>query len=40
MNLNIEKWKTFRLGDLIDKIYKSKAYNKTDLQTFDYYDAN
>ena len=40
MNLNIEKWKTFRLGDLIDEIYKSKAYNKTDLQTFDYYDAN
>ena len=40
MNLNIDKWKIFRLGDLIDEIYKSKAYNKTDLQTFDYYDKN
>lgn len=40
MNLSIDKWKTFRFGDLIDKIYKSKAYNKIDLQTFEYYDTN
>ena len=32
MNLNVEEWKEFRFGDLIDKPYKAKAFNKDDLE--------
>ncbi|MGM9849356.1 MAG: restriction endonuclease subunit S [Bacilli bacterium] len=39
MNLEIKKWERFRFGDIIDNIYKSKAYNRSDMQTFDYYDC-
>lgn len=31
MNLNIDKWKEFRFGDLITDIYKAKAINKDDI---------
>ena len=32
MNLNVGEWKEFRFGDLIDKPYKAKAFNKDDLE--------
>ena len=32
MNLNVDEWKEFRFGDLIDKPYKAKAFNKDDLE--------
>lgn len=31
MNLNIQDWKEFRVGDLISDIYKAKTINKDDL---------
>ena len=33
MNLDIGKWKPFKFGNLIEQIYKSKAYAKIDLTT-------
>lgn len=30
--LNVDEWKEFRFGDLIDKPYKAKAFNKDDLE--------
>lgn len=33
-DLNINKWKEFRFGDLISKIYKAKAIHKDDLTEF------
>lgn len=32
MNLDTDKWKEFRFGNLIDKPYKAKAFNKDDLK--------
>lgn len=32
MNLNVNDWKEFRFGNLIDKPYKAKAFNKDDLE--------
>ena len=37
MNLNKINYKEFRFGDIIDKIYKSKAYTKEDVEETDYY---
>ena len=32
MNLDIDKWKEFRFGNLINKPYKATAFNKDDLE--------
>ena len=31
MNLDIDNWKEFRFGDLVDSVEKARAYNKDDL---------
>ena len=35
MNLNLDSWKKFRFGDLIDSIYKAKSYSKEELDLCD-----
>ena len=35
LDLNINDWKEFLLGDIFEEIYKSEAYVKSDLTTFD-----
>lgn len=35
MNLNVESWKEFRLGDLFSKMYKAEAHVKGELECYD-----
>ena len=35
MNFNLDSWKKFRFGDLIDSIYKAKSYSKEELDLCD-----
>lgn len=40
MNLDIENWKEFRLGELFSEIYKAEAHVKSDLECFSSYNRN
>lgn len=35
MNLNVETWKEFRLGDLFSEMYKAEAHVKGELECYD-----
>lgn len=35
MNLNVESWKEFRLGDLFSEMYKAEAHVKGELECYD-----
>lgn len=35
MNLNVENWKEFRLGDLFSEMYKAEAHVKSELECFE-----
>ena len=35
MNLNVESWKEFRLGDLFSEVYKAEAHVKGELECYD-----
>ena len=35
MNLNVESWKEFRLGDLFSEMYKAEAHVKSELECYD-----
>lgn len=35
MNLNVESWKEFRLGDLLSEIYKAEAHVKGELECYN-----
>lgn len=35
MNLNVESWKEFRLGDLFSEIYKAEAHVKGELECYN-----
>lgn len=35
MNLNVERWKEFRLGDLFSEMYKAEAHVKGELECYD-----
>lgn len=35
MNLNVESWKEFRLGDLFSEIYKAEAHVKGELECYE-----
>ena len=35
MNLNVNSWKEFRLGDLFSEMYKAEAHVKGELECFD-----
>lgn len=39
-NLNVNSWKWYRLGDLIEKPYKAKAYSAQDLTFVKFNSAN
>ena len=36
MNLNVNTWKEFRLGDLFTEMYKAEAHVKGDLECYDF----
>lgn len=40
LDLNLKDWQEFKLGDLLDTIYKSKAYVKGEMEITDYRDEN
>ncbi len=40
MNLNVESWKEFRLGDLSSEMYKAKAHVKGELECYDVLSDN
>lgn len=35
MNLNVDSWKEFRLGDLFSEMYKAEAHVKGELECYD-----
>ena len=35
MNLNVDSWKEFRLGDLFSEMYKAEAHVKGELECDD-----